>query len=127
MDNTPGWVQRVMSDSESRQAYEREKLILSATAGIWEIMEISGLKKAEIARRLGKTRANIGQMLSGSRNMTLRTLADLAYACESRVHLDFQPVEEGTGPDIGESRGPVRLDHPGVPPARMAERQQALV
>lgn len=92
MDNTPGWVERVMSDPESRQAYEREKLILSATEGIWEIMEARGIKKAEIARRLGKTRANIGQMLSGSRNMTLSSLADLAYACESRVSLHFRPV-----------------------------------
>lgn len=92
MDNTPGWVQRVMSDPESRQAYEREKLILSATEGIWEIMETQGFKQADIARRLGKSRANVGQMLSGSRNMTLRTLADLAYACESQVRLDFQPA-----------------------------------
>ena len=93
MNDTPGWVERVMSDHESRQAYERERLILSATEGIWGIMETKGFTRAAIGRALGKTRSNISQMLSGERNMTLKTLADLALACESRVHLEVRPVE----------------------------------
>ncbi len=127
MDNTPGWVQRVMNDPESRQAYERERLILSATERICDVMEVSGFHKAELARRLGKSRANIGQMLSGSRNMTLKTLADLAYACECRVRLDFQPVVTWAGiwppsvlqlPPAGSSSAsqPINNTPSGVPP-----------
>lgn len=93
MNNVPGWVQRLMADPENRKAYERERLILSTTEGIWRMMDAKGLTKAGIARTLGKTRANIGQMLSGERNMTLKTLADLALACGSRVHFELRPTE----------------------------------
>lgn len=97
MEKTSGWFQRVLDDPKRRQVFEEERLILSVAEGIWEAMDQSCVTRAEIADRLGTTRANITQLLSGSRNMTLKSLAALSYACGVRVSLSFQPVPEPTG------------------------------
>ncbi len=44
-----------------------------------------GITKAALARRLGKSKAYVTQALSGGRNMTLRTLAEFAWACGASV------------------------------------------
>lgn len=49
--------------------------------------------KAQLAERLGKSKAYVTQVLSGSRNMTLRTLADFAFALGFRVELKARPLD----------------------------------
>ena len=97
MEKTSGWFQHVLGDPKRRQVFEEEKLILSVAEGIWEAMDQCCVTRAEVADRLGTTRANITQLLSGSRNMTLKSLAALSYACGVRVSLSFQPVPELSG------------------------------
>lgn len=46
-----------------------------------------GLTKADIARALGKDKAFVTKKLSGTSNMTLETLADLAYSMNRRVRV----------------------------------------
>lgn len=67
---------------------EQERLILEATELIYELMEEKSVTKAELARRVGKTRGYLTQILSGRRNMTLRTLADLAFALGHRLEVE---------------------------------------
>ncbi len=62
-----------------------EELILASTEQIWELLERKGLTKADLAERMGKSRAFVSQILSGTRNMTLRTLADVAFALGESV------------------------------------------
>lgn len=78
--------------SEFEQYLAQELLIESVTEKLLELMEREDVSKAELARRLGKSRAYITQILDGSRNMTLRTVADVAHAIGFDVHL-----AEGTG------------------------------
>jgi transcriptional regulator with XRE-family HTH domain len=82
--------------SQTDSAYERllaqEALILDATELISELMEARGLSRAELAKRIGKARGFVTQVLSGSRNMTLRTFADLAYALDARVTVQALPI-----------------------------------
>lgn len=83
-------------EGQTDSAYERllaqEALILDATELISELIEARGLSRAELAKRIGKARGFVTQVLSGSRNMTLRTLADLAYALDARVTVQALPV-----------------------------------
>lgn len=74
---------------ENRRLLRQEDLILEATEGLAGLMLRQGVSKAELARRLGRTRGYITQILAGSRNFTLRTLADVANALGCRVHLSF--------------------------------------
>jgi transcriptional regulator with XRE-family HTH domain len=51
--------------------------------------------KADVARKLGTSRSHITQVFSGSRNATLSTVADLAWACGKRAIVKFEPLRSG--------------------------------
>lgn len=89
------WARRQECSDSDRRAYERERLILWTTEAISELMESSGFSKAELAKRLETSRANITQVLSGSRNATLNTVADLAWALGKRAVVKFEPLRVG--------------------------------
>ncbi len=80
-------LEELTATAEGRRLLEQEVLLLSATELICELMERKGVTRAELARRIGKSKAFVTQILRGSRNMTLRTLADFAWALETRVRL----------------------------------------
>lgn len=78
-------------DAPREEDFERlvaqEMLIESATEKLLELMERHDVSKAELARRIGKSRPFITQVMDGSRNMTLRTVADLAFALGYELRL----------------------------------------
>ena len=77
--------------SKGRRLLEQESALVAATEMIAKLMEERKVSRAELARRLGKSKAFVTIVLRGPRNMTLRTLADLAWALGSRVR--FQPAD----------------------------------
>ena len=79
------WIERQTKTPEARRLYEEERLIAWATEAICEAMNRSGISKAELAASQGTSRAYVTQLLAGSKNMTLRTLARIAFACGKRV------------------------------------------
>ncbi|WP_419933798.1 helix-turn-helix transcriptional regulator [Candidatus Palauibacter sp.] len=91
MDNET-WVKRQTATPEARRLYEEERLILWATEAIAETIEEQGRTRADVAKALGTSRPNVTQLLNGSRNMTLRTLAALAHACGMRADLKLEPL-----------------------------------
>lgn len=70
---------------ENRRLVLQEELILKVTEALYELMEEKQLNKTYIAENLGKSKAYISQLLSGSRNMTLRTLSDLVHTLNMKV------------------------------------------
>jgi transcriptional regulator with XRE-family HTH domain len=76
---------------------EEERLILDATELIYELMERESINQKELARRLGKSKGFVSQVLNGSRNMTLRTFADLLGVLGYRAELNARPVSEPVG------------------------------
>ena len=62
----------------------QELLIAEVTEAIWKAMEDAGVNKTELAGRMDATKGYVSQVLSGSRNMTLRTLADICFALEMK-------------------------------------------
>jgi len=85
------------SESAERQKLLfEEELILDVTETIWEDMERLNINKVELAERLGKSKAHMSQLLNGSRNMTLRSLADICFALEVQPKFTFEhPVAAG--------------------------------
>jgi len=77
--------QEFVADTERRRLFERESLAFDAVEMISHLMSEARVSKAELARRVGKSRSEITQILSGSRNLTLHTLADLALALGFRL------------------------------------------
>lgn len=78
---------------EFQRIVEQETLILAATEALCELMEKQGISRADLAREMGKTRGFVTQLLSGERNMTLRTLADCAFALNVRMALSWDWLE----------------------------------
>lgn len=68
-----------------KKAYAREDLIFNVTEDLLVMMEDIGISKAELAKKLGKSKSYVTQVLSGSRNMTLGSFSDICFA------LGFKP------------------------------------
>lgn len=66
--------------SAEKRAYAREELVYNVTEDILIALEDLDVSKKELARRLGKSRSFVTQMLSGARNMTLGSLSDICVA-----------------------------------------------
>lgn len=73
------------SSERNRRLLREEELILDVTEAISAAMQEAGISKAQLAKRMGRTKGFITQLLSGGRNLTLRTLAGIADALEARV------------------------------------------
>ena len=80
---------------------ERERLASRTAERIRETMDEVGLSQADVARRLETSRANVSALLSGDRNMSLNTVADLAFALGRRVTIDLVPLpQEAAAPRL---------------------------
>jgi transcriptional regulator with XRE-family HTH domain len=110
MTNQPVVRETPKPDAEYERLLAEEALILDSTELISELMHEKGLTRADLAKLVGKTRAFVTQVLAGNRNMTLRTLADLAFALDGRVTVVAQPLESVNGQSAGAAmrgrRGP---------------------
>jgi transcriptional regulator with XRE-family HTH domain len=84
--------EQFVSDPKRHRIYEREALALRASELIFELMEKEGVSKAQLAERIGASRAHITQALSGARNMTVHTLADLSFVLGHKIELEALPL-----------------------------------
>jgi transcriptional regulator with XRE-family HTH domain len=81
------------SSTEGRRLLNQEKLILEVTEALSEAIEQRGLTRSEVAKRLGKTKGFVSQLLAGGRNLTLRTVADIADAIGISLKVAAQDAE----------------------------------
>lgn len=88
---------RIAKTNESRRVFAQEELILDVSEKLLELMEKKTFKKTDLAKVLNRSGAYLTQILDGSRNMTLRTLSDLAFAMKSRVHIDLHDAYDIKG------------------------------
>jgi transcriptional regulator with XRE-family HTH domain len=79
--------EELMQTPEFRREFAVEGFIADTAQVIWELMEQRNLKQADLARLLNKTPAFVSQLLNGKANMTVRTLAEVAYALGAKVSL----------------------------------------
>ena len=60
----------------------------------------AGLTQQELARRLESGRSNINRQLSGEAEITLRSLADLAWALDREITFELRRPDEAAGQNI---------------------------
>jgi len=95
MSANKAWAARQEQSAETRREYERERLMLWTLDSIAELMADNGLTKADVARKIEASRSHLTQIFSGSRNATLGTISDLAWACGQRAVVKFEPLRSG--------------------------------
>lgn len=71
-----------LRSDRQKKIYAAEELTFNVTEDLLIIMEDAKITKSQLASDLGKTKSYISQLLSGSRNMTLRTLSELCYVLD---------------------------------------------
>jgi transcriptional regulator with XRE-family HTH domain len=82
---TKNWIEQLTNTPAKRSAFEQELAVANATELLSRLLEERGMSKAELARALGTSRANVTSLLNGSRNMTVRTMAAVAAALGVRI------------------------------------------
>jgi transcriptional regulator with XRE-family HTH domain len=85
-------IDNLVYESEEMKFYLQEKLILETTQIIATLMEEKGIKKSELAEKLGRTKGYITQLLDGRANMTLRTISDVMWALDSSLIVNAGPL-----------------------------------
>ncbi len=108
----------LMGHPEYRRLYAIEGLITDAAELVARLMEEKVVNKAELARRLGKSRAWVTQLLSGKANMTIRTLAEVVYVLGAEVKLSTQ-AEASQEEQASLARQPVIHRLAGQSPKRL--------
>lgn len=82
------WVE---GSPERARVFAQEEFIVDVSEAICEELERQGVSRNDLANKLGKSKSFVSQVLSGARNMTLRTLADIAGAIDMRPNIRLTP------------------------------------
>jgi transcriptional regulator with XRE-family HTH domain len=77
------------NNSEHKKKVGKMALRYIVTSDILECMEEKGMYKADLAKKLGTSKANVTQMLDGERNLTIDSLYEISNAlgAELDIHL----------------------------------------
>jgi transcriptional regulator with XRE-family HTH domain len=84
----PTEYERAEADPARRRDLRREELILEVTEALTAAMEEAGVTRAELARRMDRTRGHVTQLLAGGRNLTLGSLAEIADAIGCKIEVN---------------------------------------
>ncbi|MEC6831250.1 helix-turn-helix domain-containing protein [Photobacterium toruni] len=83
-------------NNAEERAYAREDLVFNVTEDLLVMLDELNISKTELARRLGKSKSYISQILNGSRNMTLGSFSDICFALNFKpeIKIPVKPVEQ---------------------------------
>src|SRR5882672_2297342 len=84
--------QEILNQVKSSESYDKEVLRGEISDQIACLMEEQEITKAELARRLHKSRAYVTKILQGNANFTLDTLVQLARVLGCKYMPVFVPV-----------------------------------
>ena len=82
---------RMFKEAEQTVDYWVEAAIIEFTMDIDRLMDEQGVSRAELARRLGTSRAYVTKLLGGNANFTLETMTKVAMALGGAVHVHIAP------------------------------------
>jgi plasmid maintenance system antidote protein VapI len=78
---------QMFQEAEQHADYWVDGPISEFTGDLSRLMAEKEVTRAELARRMGTSRAYITKMLSGNANFTLMTMVKLAMALDGAVHI----------------------------------------
>ena len=93
--------------------YEFDGVAIAVGEQIVARMEQQGMTQADLARKMGVSRARISQILRGNDNLTLKSIVAVALGLDCRVDLQLKPARP-VRPRLSDCR-PIDLPHsPGT-------------
>ena len=79
---------------EDAQGLRQEELLIEVTEALARALRETGITQTELSAKLGKTKGFVSQILGGGKNLTLRTLADVAGALDCKVQVELKPQRQ---------------------------------
>ncbi|HEY2784588.1 MAG TPA: hypothetical protein VGJ05_06385 [Fimbriiglobus sp.] len=79
-------VEEFVDNSDNMRLFQQERAIYEITTHLEECMRVMSISRSDLAKRLGKSRGWVTQLLDGDANKTIRTVAD-AFAV---IGLEFK-------------------------------------
>jgi plasmid maintenance system antidote protein VapI len=79
------FVKKVVSTEMGKRGFNRERAMLELTELICEVMEREGVTRAELARRMGRSKGFVTRLLDGRANIMIRLVADVFTALEQEI------------------------------------------
>lgn len=83
----------------------KSDFIMDVTESICEILEEKKIERKQLAEKMNRTKGYISQLLNGHRNMTLNSLAEIAYVLgytpkivfekkdDDKINIEIEPTE----------------------------------
>ena len=90
-------MEKLTATPEGMRLYQQERAIQEITDLVCQIMEEEKVSRAEMAKRLGRTKGYITQLLDGRTNMTIRTMSDVLAALDRALHFQDGPLSATVG------------------------------
>jgi transcriptional regulator with XRE-family HTH domain len=91
--------QRMFEEALSSPEAWMDSPIVEFTEDLCRLMKEKDVSRAELAKRIGTSRAYVTKLLGGNANFTLATMVKLAFALDGAVHVhiaDKQAVTHWT-------------------------------
>ena len=89
-----GWLDDDLEELADDPEFHTYGLLIEINEGICARMDALGMSRAELARKLGVSRAAVTKMLNGQPNMTLKRLVTVAMALHAEVEVNLRPKKE---------------------------------
>ncbi len=86
-------IKEIMRTPDGARLYLRERAMLEVTELICKAMDEQGVSRSELAKRMGKSKGHISQLLDGDANMTVCTISDTFFALGQAVHFDYRRLD----------------------------------
>jgi len=89
------WMGRNAQKKAVELAVLQESALAMAQATIQNAIDESGIKRSELAEKMGRPRSDISRMLSGSHGLTIKTFALALAACGRELRFVSLPIQWG--------------------------------
>jgi len=86
------FVDKLTATPEGKRGFLQECAILEVTELICALMDQKNVSRAELAKRLSKSKGYITQLLDGRTNMTVRTISDVLWALDCSAQVSARPL-----------------------------------
>lgn len=100
---------RQMEEDREHQDYRLEKIMLNFTAEICARMEEININRAELAKRLGRSRAFVSKIMACSHNITLKTLDSIAHAVGMEIDVPVHVMRSIEEELLGREKADLRI------------------
>jgi|GEM_PF-3483288 len=85
---------KFISNIQAKLSYAVAGAKLDFAADVQRLMDQQGLKRADLAERIGKSRPYVTKLLSGDANPTIETIVRTVHAMGGRIHIKIAGTDE---------------------------------